>query len=83
MRITIELMLEDVNDLEKADHHSPLLRATAIEILGRQPEERVKSLTGREDIRRTFLDTMRKLMKEETGSNMIKDVIFTKYIYYG
>ena len=83
VRITIELMLEDVNDLEKADHHSPLLRATAIEILGRQPEERVKSLTGREDIRRTFLDTMRKLMKEETGSNMIKDVIFTKYIYYG
>jgi len=23
VRITIELMLEDVNDLEKADHHSP------------------------------------------------------------
>lgn len=83
VRITVELMLEDVDALEKADHHSPLLRATAIEILGRQPEERVKSLTGREDIRRTFLDTMRKLMKKETGSNMIKDVIFTKYIYYG
>ena len=83
VRITIELMLEDVDDLELADHHSPLLRATAIEILGRQPEERVKSLTGREEIRRTFLETMRKLMKQETGSNMIKDVIFTKYIYYG
>ena len=83
VRITIELMLEDASDLELAAHHAPLLRATAIEILGRQPEERVRSLTGREDIRRSLIENMRKLMKKETGSNMIKDVIFTKYIYYG
>lgn len=83
VRVTIELMLEDADYLSVAQHHAPLLRATAIEILGRQPEDRVKSLTGREDIRRAFLENMRKLMKKETGSNMIKDVIFTKYIYYG
>jgi flagellar FliL protein len=83
VRITIELMLEDADYLSVAEHHAPLLRATAIEILGSQPEDRVKSLTGREDIRRACLETMRKLMKKETGSNMIKDVIFTKYIYYG
>lgn len=83
VRLTIEFMLEDADYLSVAEHHAPLLRATAIEILGRQPEDRIKSLTGREDIRRAFLETMRKLMKKETGSNMIKDVIFTKYIYYG
>jgi flagellar FliL protein len=83
VRVTMELMLEDVSYLEVAEHHGPLLRATAIEIIGRQSEERVKSLTGREEIRRSCLDAMRELLKRETGSPIIKDVIFTKYLYQG
>lgn len=83
VRVTIELMLESADSLEAAEHHSPLLRSTVIEIIGRQPEEKVKSLTGREDIRRTCLDELRMLMKKETGSEMIRDVIFTKYLYQG
>lgn len=83
VRVTIELMLEDANYLTAAEHHSPLLRAATIEIIGRQTEEKVKSLTGREDIRRACLETMRELMKKETGNEMIKDVIFTKYLYQG
>lgn len=83
VRVTIELMLESADDLEAAEHHAPLLRATAIDIFGRQPEEKVKSLTGREDIRRICLETLQQLMKKETGSEMIKEVIFTKYLYQG
>lgn len=83
VRVTMELMLEDVSYLEVIEHHAPLLRATAIEIIGRQSEERVKSLTGREDIRRSCLDAMRELLKKETGAPVIKDVIFTKYLYQG
>ncbi|WP_188696519.1 flagellar basal body-associated protein FliL [Bowmanella pacifica] len=83
VRVTVELMLEDASFLEAAEHHAPLLRATAIDIFGRQPEEKVKSLTGREEIRRDCLQKLRQLMKQETGSEMIKDVIFTKYLYQG
>lgn len=81
VRIAVELMLEDASYLEAADHHSPLLRAEIIDIFGRQPEEKVKSLTGREDIRRSCLERLRQLMKKETGNEMVKDVIFTKYLY--
>ena len=83
VRVTVELMLESAEYLEAAEHHSPLLRATAIDIFGRQPEDKVKSLTGREDIRRTCLEQIRELMKKETGTEMVKDVIFTKYLYQG
>lgn len=83
VRITIELMLEDAEYLEAAEHHSPLMRATVIDIIGRQSEEKVKSLTGREDIRRSCLEKLREIMLKETGSEMIKDVIFTKYLYQG
>lgn len=83
VRVTVELMLESPEDIEAAEHHAPLLRATTIDIFGRQTEEKVKSLTGREDIRRTVLENLRDLMKKETGSEMIRDVIFTKYLYQG
>ena len=82
VRVTIELMLEDADFLEAAEHHSPLMRASIIEVFGSQPAENVRSLTGREDIRRTCLDKLKELMLRETGSEMVKDVIFTKYLYH-
>ncbi len=83
VRVTVELMINDVELLEIAEHHMPLMRATAIEIFGRQPEEKVKSLTGREDIRRAILTALQDHMKQETGGEVVRDVIFTKYLYQG
>jgi flagellar FliL protein len=82
VRVTIELMLEDADFLEAAEHHSPLMRAAIIEIFGNQKAEKVKSLTGRESIRIDFLQKLRALMLKETGAEMVKDVIFTKYLYH-
>ena len=81
VRVTVELMINSADNLEIAEHHLPLLRATAIEIFGQQPEEKVKSLTGREDIRLAILKALQKHMKQETGSEIVKNVIFTKYLY--
>ena len=83
VRVTVELMLEDSSYIEAAEHHSPYLRSKTIELFGSQPEDKVKSLTGREEIRRTVLKELRRIMTEETGSPMIKEVIFTKYLYQG
>lgn len=83
VRVNIELMLHDIKHLEVAEHHLPLLRATTIEIFGRQPQDKVKSLTGREDIRLTIKKALQSLMSQETGSEIVKDVIFTKYLYQG
>jgi flagellar FliL protein len=80
--VSIELMLEDPDLLEAAEHHSPLMRAATIEVFGSQPAEKVKSLTGREDIRRICLEKLQELMLRETGAEMVKDVIFTRYIYH-
>ena len=82
IRVRIELMLEDADFLEAAEHHSPLMRAATIEVFGSQTAEKIKSLTGREDIRYNCLEELRTLMMRETGSEMIKDVIFTKYLYH-
>ena len=81
VRVMVELMVDDVDQLELVEHHMPLLRSTAIEIFGQQPEEKVKSLTGREDIRRAILAALQDHMQKETGAKVIKNVIFTKYLH--
>ncbi|WP_420807511.1 flagellar basal body-associated protein FliL [Alteromonas flava] len=83
VRVTVELMLDDADNLEVVEHHMPLLRAIVIEVFGRQPEDKVKSLTGREDIRRTILQLLQQRMEKETGKAVVSDVIFTKYLYQG
>lgn len=83
VRVSVELMINDVSQLEIAEHHLPLLRSTAIEIFGQQPAEKVKSLTGREDIRRAILKALQEHMLQETGGEVVKNVIFTKYLYQG
>ena len=82
VRITVELMLEDVSYVSIVEHHSPLLRDAIIDVLIRQPEQKVKSMTGREEIRVTILDRLRELMKNETGNPLIQDLLFTKYLYH-
>ena len=81
VRITAELMVEDVKNVPVVEHHAPLLRDAIIDILIRQPEQKVKSMTGREEIRIMILEKMKSLMEKETGSPVIKDIIFTKYLY--
>ena len=83
LRITIEMMLDNPVFIMDVEHHMPLLRAAAIEIVGAQPEQQVKSLTGREEIRRIILKRFQDILLKETGNGIVKDVIFTKYLRQG
>jgi len=83
LRLTIEIMLDNTDFIEDVEHHMPLLRATAIEVIGGQSEQQVKSLTGREDMRREILKRFRDNLVTETGKEIIADIIFTKYLRQG
>lgn len=82
VRVTVDLMLNDVSDIPVVEHHTPLLRDAIVQILSKEPEESIKSLTGREEIRRRCADKLKALLKEETGSDIIREVLFTKYLYH-
>jgi flagellar FliL protein len=83
VRVTIEMMVLDPSEIVNIEHHMPLLRATAIEVFGAQPEDKIRSLTGREDIRRMVLQKFKDIMKRETGEDVIENIIFTKYLRQG
>jgi flagellar FliL protein len=83
LRITIEIMLDNPEYIQYVEHHMPLLRALAIEVVGGKSEQEVKSLTGREDMRRGMLKAFRDSLVKETGNQIIKDIIFTNYLRQG
>ncbi|MDN3382465.1 flagellar basal body-associated protein FliL [Pseudoalteromonas sp. APC 3358] len=82
VRVTIDLMLNDTSDIAVVEHHTPLLRDALVEILSKEPEEKIKSLTGREEIRVKCAEKLKSLLKEETGQEIIREVLFTKYLYH-
>ena len=81
VKISVELMVKVPEDLIVLEHHDPLLRAAIIEILGAQTEDKVKSLTGKEEIRRECYDTLNRLLEQEIGRPLVVNLLFTKYLY--
>jgi flagellar FliL protein len=81
VKISVELMVKNPNDLVSLEHHDPLLRAAIVEILGNQSEDKVKSLSGREEIRRECYETVNRLIEQEVGRSIVVNLLFTKYLY--
>lgn len=81
IRISVELMLEDKRFLPAIEHHEPLILDIIYGTISKQPEEKIKSLTGREEIRQNLLDKLQQAMKKEAGETIIRDILFTKYLY--
>ena len=81
IRITVELMIEDKGFLPAVEHHEPLILDIIYGTISKQPEDKIKSLTGREEIRLALLDKLQQAMKKEAGATIIRDLLFTKYLY--
>ena len=81
LRVSVELMLHNKELLKTIEYHEPLILDTIISILSKQPEQRVKSLSGREEIRLQILEQLQTVMKRETGQTIVQDILFTKYLY--
>lgn len=81
IRIAADLMIKNAANLSTIEHHAPLLRDAIIDVLSKEPEEKIRSLTGREEIRLKCLQEIKFRLKNETGNEIIQDLLFTKYLY--
>lgn len=81
IRVAVEVRVPSTQDLRFIEYHAPLLRDAFIRVLSTETEGRIRSLTGREEIRLACLEAVQDLIRRETGEDIIQDLIFTKYIY--
>ncbi len=80
VRLSVELMVADGENLEVVEHHAPLLRDAIIDIIGKQPEAKIKSIKGRNEIRKLCEEKVKSLLKQETGQELIKKLLFTQWL---
>ncbi|XNH05008.1 flagellar basal body-associated protein FliL [Vibrio cyclitrophicus] len=81
IQVRLDIMVANSDDLATIEHHQPLIRDAVIELLGKQNEETIKSLSGREDLRKSLVEHLNKILLPETGKTLIADLLFTKYLY--
>ncbi|NGN99137.1 flagellar basal body-associated protein FliL [Grimontia kaedaensis] len=81
INVRVDLMVDDPSLIQMLEYHQPLIRDTIIEVLSQENEVRVKSLSGRESIRKACLDKVNEMLLAETNQKVIADLLFTKYLY--
>ncbi|MGD8113020.1 flagellar basal body-associated protein FliL [Vibrio sp. TRT 21S02] len=81
IQVRIDIMVASAADLPIIELHQPLIRDAVIELLGQQSEDTIKSLSGREDLRKTLVEQLNSALLPETGRTIIADLLFTKYLY--
>ena len=81
VRIKIDLMVDNAADIELLKKHSPLLRDAIMTILSSQTREHIRSLEGREAMRQACKQQVETLLTKEEGRKVIRDLIFTNYLY--
>ncbi len=78
--VSIEFMLADKKKLAVIEKHEPLIRDKIISLLGQQSPQHLRSLTGREEVRKMIQNEVNSLLKQESGETVIENLLFTKYI---
>ena len=81
IRLQVDLMLTDSNQLVNIEHHAPLIHDCIISIINQQSAQQIKSLAGRENIRQLSKQKINQLLLVETGHTAINELLFTKYLY--
>ncbi len=81
LQVRIDIMVSDATLVPLLEQHAPLIRDAVIALLGEQGENRVKSLSGREELRKELMALLNEILLPETGKTVISDLLFTKYLY--
>lgn len=81
LQVRIDLMVADNSYIPDLERHDPLIRDAIINMIGQQSEDKVKTLAGREELRKELMEYLNGILLAETGRTLISELLFTKYLY--
>ncbi len=79
--VQVDIMVDKPEFLPMVEKNQPLIRNAIIEVLNQEGGSEIKSLTGRETIRKLCLEKVNEALLAETGEMLVADLLFTKYLY--
>lgn len=81
INVRVDLMVDDPALLDVLEYHQPLIHDAMIEMLSKETGMRIKSIAGREAIRKAALIKLNEILLAETNQKVLTDLFFTKYLY--
>jgi flagellar protein FliL len=79
VRCDIQLMTEDASYLEMLKLHDPAIRHTLLLLLSEQDGNKIKTLDGKEALRKAALTQINAKLKQLTGKAGVKALFFTTF----
>lgn len=80
LQASITLRVRDSAAALEVTAHSDAIRHTIIMLFSRQPDEKIRSAAGRDEILEQALRELQDLMLRETGKTLIDRVLFTAFV---
>ncbi|MCP5162110.1 MAG: flagellar basal body-associated protein FliL [Hahellaceae bacterium] len=79
LKADVTVRVNSVADANKVENHIALLRNEIVFLLSKQGDS-LNTMDGQEKLRQEILEKLRAKLKEEEGSGMIEDVLFTEFV---
>ena len=80
LQIDVELMARNSSGLENIETYAPIIRNDLIILFSTQRYEDLLTLEGKELLRKKALETVQKVMKQNTGDSTVEQVLFTNFV---
>ncbi|MCJ8168130.1 flagellar basal body-associated FliL family protein [Atopomonas sediminilitoris] len=76
----VSLRVSSDDAAAKVTANEPLLRNQLVMLFNAQPDEALATVEGKEALRKEALAEVQKALKEEAGSELVEDLLFTNLI---
>lgn len=81
LRVHVNVMVKDSNDLALLTNHDALIRDAILSIIGSKEYNAVATAAGREALRAECRARVAEILEAKKGSPVIQDLLFTNYLY--
>ncbi|MBL4606473.1 MAG: flagellar basal body-associated protein FliL [Pseudomonadales bacterium] len=78
-RSDISLRVVTAN-VERVEWHIPYIRSELVSLFSQQNEEALTTREGKEGLRQQALIAVQKVLEEEEGDPLVKDLLFTNFV---
>ncbi len=81
LRVHVNVMVKDANDLPLLTEHDALIRDAILTIIGAKEYNAIATAAGREALRAECRARVAEILSNKKGGPVIQDLLFTNYIY--
>lgn len=81
LRVHVNIMVKDSNDLELLSTHDALIRDAILNIIGSKEYGAIATAAGREALRSECRARVAELLEQKKNGPVVQDLLFTSYLY--